>query len=373
MSRPTAIVGTCRRVVLTGVPREPVWSELSGKLTFLRYAEATCEVTQKRGFVVYAYAEQKQREVGWKKLFDAETAKKVGEFEECERYRRLKAEGRLKTLGKPLCKDVVREKDAKNENIENIEKIDKKRKAGSSSNVNEAEKESGKRSNNPPGKGSSRNEWYKCAHICTTKCVVQMCRYRHGSVKPTDTSVKHGAVTLRIDRLQCTIRSPACTAARWSVAGHLALATSCGCCRVGTAHVRDSTPGAETSQRPPSEGFCFVCPRQTLTDGVHLIIPYLFGDFHTSHIQEYAGGLLFALEKPAKDGGGIRPIICGESWRRCFASLAANAVRGPISHIFTSTYETFYKLQVSRMALPTAPRFFLPCTPHLTLTPLTLT
>jgi len=73
----------------------------------------------------------------------------------------------------------------------------------------------------------------------------------------------------------------------------------------------------------------------------HLILPYLFGDFHPSHIQEYAGGLLFALEKPAKDCGGIRPIICGESWRRCFASLAANAVRGPISHIFTSTYENF--------------------------------
>jgi hypothetical protein len=60
------------------------------------------------------------------------------------------------------------------------------------------------------------------------------------------------------------------------------------------------------------------CPLQTLTDGVrasswrpsswamirdHLILPYLFGDFHPSHIQEYAGGLLFALEKPAKDGG----------------------------------------------------------------------
>ena len=38
------------------------------------------------------------------------------------------------------------------------------------------------------------------------------------------------------------------------------------------------------------------------------------GDFDPSHIQEYAGGLLLALEKPAKDGGGIRPIIiCGES------------------------------------------------------------
>jgi len=81
----------------------------------------------------------------------------------------------------------------------------------------------------------------------------------------------------------------------------------------------------------------------------HLILPYLFGDFHPSHIQEYAGGLLFALEKPAKDGGGIRPIICGESWRRCFASLAANAVRGPISHIFTSTYENFLQTHIRKL------------------------
>ena len=74
----------------------------------------------------------------------------------------------------------------------------------------------------------------------------------------------------------------------------------------------------------------------------HLILPYLFGDCHPSHIQEYAGGLLLALEKPAnEDGspGGLRPIICGESWRRCLANLAAAAVRGPISKIFTSTYE----------------------------------
>ena len=39
--------------------------------------------------------------------------------------------------------------------------------------------------------------------------------------------------------------------------------------------------------------------------------------------------------------GVFRPIICSESWRRCFASLAANAVRGPICRIFTSTYENF--------------------------------
>jgi hypothetical protein len=28
----------------------------------------------------------------------------------------------------------------------------------------------------------------------------------------------------------------------------------------------------------------------------HMILPYLVGDFHPSHIQEYAGGLELALE-----------------------------------------------------------------------------
>jgi hypothetical protein len=112
----------------------------------------------------------------------------------------------------------------------------------------------------------------------------------------------------------------------------------------------------------------------------HLILPYLFGDFYPSHIQEYAGGLLIALEKPANpDGspGGLRPIIFGENWRRCLANLAAAAVRGPIPKIFTSTYENFLQTaglqDVASHCWPTVPRFFPPCMPHSTLTPLTLT
>ena len=63
-----------------------------------------------------------------------------------------------------------------------------------------------------------------------------------------------------------------------------------------------------------------------------------------SHIQNYAGGLLLALEKPPKDGGGLRPIICGESWRRCFASLAANAAMRPITKLFFYIYlRDFFK------------------------------
>jgi hypothetical protein len=44
-----------------------------------------------------------------------------------------------------------------------------------------------------------------------------------------------------------------------------------------------------------------------------------------------------------KQDGGIRPILCGEIWRRCFASLAVNAtpVRNEAATLFTSTYDNF--------------------------------
>jgi hypothetical protein len=44
-----------------------------------------------------------------------------------------------------------------------------------------------------------------------------------------------------------------------------------------------------------------------------------------------------------KQDGGIRPILCGEIWRRCFASLAVNAtpVRNEAAKRFTSTYYNF--------------------------------
>jgi hypothetical protein len=44
-----------------------------------------------------------------------------------------------------------------------------------------------------------------------------------------------------------------------------------------------------------------------------------------------------------KQDGGIRPILCGEIWRCCFASLAVNAtpVRNEAAKLFTSTYDNF--------------------------------
>jgi hypothetical protein len=71
-----------------------------------------------------------------------------------------------------------------------------------------------------------------------------------------------------------------------------------------------------------------------------LTLPYLTGSFHSSFIEEHAGGLLMALQKP---DGGIRPILCGEVWRRCFASLAVNAtpIRNETAKLFTSSYDNF--------------------------------
>lgn len=71
-----------------------------------------------------------------------------------------------------------------------------------------------------------------------------------------------------------------------------------------------------------------------------LILPYLTGSFHPSLIEEYAGGLPMALQKP---DGGICPILCGEVWRRCFASLAVNAtpIRNEEAKLFTSSYDNF--------------------------------
>jgi hypothetical protein len=71
-----------------------------------------------------------------------------------------------------------------------------------------------------------------------------------------------------------------------------------------------------------------------------LILPYLTGSFHPSFIEEYAGGLLMVLER---QDGDIRPILCGEIWRRCFGSVAVNTtpIRNEAAKLFTSTHDNF--------------------------------
>jgi hypothetical protein len=111
MSGPTEIVGTCRRVVITGLSSKPEWSESDDKLTFLKYYEQTNKTTQEKEYVVFAHAHPPLRKAAWMKLFPgAESVEKISEFEDCELYCRAQRSGRLKTLGKPLRKDAVREK-----------------------------------------------------------------------------------------------------------------------------------------------------------------------------------------------------------------------------------------------------------------------
>jgi hypothetical protein len=47
-----------------------------------------------------------------------------------------------------------------------------------------------------------------------------------------------------------------------------------------------------------------------------------------------------SLQKP---DGGIHPILCGEVWRRCFASLPVNAtpIHNEWAKLCTSSYDNF--------------------------------
>jgi hypothetical protein len=101
----------------------------------------------------------------------------------------------------------------------------------------------------------------------------------------------------------------------------------------------------------------------------HMILPYLFGDFRPSHIQEYAGGLLLTLEQPAKDGGGIRSSVAKTGVAA--SRTSPPTLSGFLSLVFLHLDKcSFCRLQVPRVSPPTPPRFFLTCMAHLTLTPL---
>jgi hypothetical protein len=71
-----------------------------------------------------------------------------------------------------------------------------------------------------------------------------------------------------------------------------------------------------------------------------LILPYLTGSFHSSFIEEYAGGLLMTLQKP---DGGIHFILCEEVWRHCFGSLTVNVtcIHNEEAKLFTSSCDNF--------------------------------
>jgi hypothetical protein len=54
-----------------------------------------------------------------------------------------------------------------------------------------------------------------------------------------------------------------------------------------------------------------------------------------------------ALQKP---DGDIRPILCGEVWRRCFANLTFNTtpIHNESAKLCTSSYDNFIQTAVIR-------------------------
>ncbi len=88
-----------------------------------------------------------------------------------------------------------------------------------------------------------------------------------------------------------------------------------------------------------------------------LILPYLTGSFHSSFIEEYAGGLLMALQKP---DGGIAPSSVE---RFGGAVLQAWQLMPRLSAMRRLTYLllpmiTLFKLQVFGMVPRIARRYY---------------
>ena len=110
----------------------------------------------------------------------------------------------------------------------------------------------------------------------------------------------------------------------------------------------------------------------------HMILPYLFGDFRPSHIQEYAGGLAYTTTVLGRLGSSNLPrtVVVYAPSSVAKASVAASRASPPTMSGFLSLVFlhldkcSFCRKQVPRVSPPTPPRFFLPCMTHLTLTPL---
>ena len=85
----------------------------------------------------------------------------------------------------------------------------------------------------------------------------------------------------------------------------------------------------------------------------HLILPNILGDFLTEHLDEIAGGRMFALEKA---NISVRPIVIGSLWRRCAALLGVAEVRSNVATFSMSQYTNFIGCAVVRRIAPKQPR-----------------
>jgi len=70
----------------------------------------------------------------------------------------------------------------------------------------------------------------------------------------------------------------------------------------------------------------------------HLILPNILGDFLAEHLDEIAGGRMFALEKA---NNSLRPIVIGSLWRRYAARLGVAEVHSNVATSCMSQYTNF--------------------------------
>jgi len=70
----------------------------------------------------------------------------------------------------------------------------------------------------------------------------------------------------------------------------------------------------------------------------HLILPNILEEFLAEHLDEIAGGRMFALEKA---NNSLRPIVIGALWCRCTARLGVAEERSNVATFFMSQYTNF--------------------------------
>ena len=89
---------TFRSACITEHKKMPEWDLISAKIRYLAYAEETCPTTQKKHYQAFAYAHDKMKLTGWKKLFPTAHIEEMrGSFSDNEKY--CSKEGMLTELG----------------------------------------------------------------------------------------------------------------------------------------------------------------------------------------------------------------------------------------------------------------------------------
>lgn len=97
-TRTSGTVKTFRSACITEHKNMPIWDEISAKIRYLAYAEETCPTTQKKHYQAFAYAHDKMKLTGWKKLFPTAHIEEMrGNFVQNEKY--CSKEGKLIEFG----------------------------------------------------------------------------------------------------------------------------------------------------------------------------------------------------------------------------------------------------------------------------------